>query len=65
MSLPNLTTTEALLLLDLLEWLTGALWHAHGPAIDDYTTSRGITTPRPPGAHWVGRRGPLPPDDTW
>lgn len=64
-SLPNLSAAEALLLLDLLDHLTGALWRAHGAMIDDYATSRGITVPRPPGAHWVGRRGPQPPDDSW
>jgi hypothetical protein len=35
-SLPHLSTAEALLLLDLLEHLTSALWRAHGPTIDDY-----------------------------
>lgn len=64
-SLPHLSAAESLLLLDLLEGLTEALWRAYAPAIDDYAVSRGITMPRPPGPQWVGRRGPLPPDGTW
>jgi hypothetical protein len=63
--LPPLTTTEALSLLALLEWLTTALWRTHGAAIADRHAALGRETPRPPGARWVGRRSPLPPKDPW
>ena len=61
--LPPLTTTEALQLLAVLERLSTALWRAHGAAIADRDAVLGLTTPRPPGARWVGRRGSRPPDD--
>ena len=63
--LPALTTTEAMQLLGLLDRLTAALWRTHGAAIADRQAARGLETPRPPGARWVGRRGPVLPDDAW
>jgi len=63
--LPRLTTTDALQLLALLERLATALWRTHGGAIADRHATLGHETPRPPGARWVGRRGPRPPDDSW
>jgi hypothetical protein len=63
--LPALTTTEAVQLLALLERLTAALWRTYGAAIADRHAALGHETPRPPGARWVGRRGPLPPDESW
>jgi hypothetical protein len=65
LSLPALTTTEALQLLDLLDRLAAALWRTHGAALADRSAALGLPTPRPPGARWVGRRGPRPPDDAW
>jgi hypothetical protein len=64
-ALPALTTTDAAQLLDLLARLISALWRIHGAALADRRASLGLETPRPPGARWVGHRGPRPPDDAW
>ena len=61
--LPARTTTEARALLDLLARVSTALWRAHGAAMAERDAMLGVETPRPPGARWVGRRGPLPDDD--
>jgi len=64
-TLPPMTATEAGQLLDVLDRLTAALWRTHGDALADYAAARGLDMPRPPGARWVGRRGPAPPHDDW
>jgi len=64
-TLPAMTATEAGPLLAVLDRLSGALWRAHGDALSDYAIAGGLDMPRPRGARWVGRRGPMPADDTW
>jgi hypothetical protein len=54
--LPPLSAADALRLVDLLERLLAALWHAYGDAIAEHQARLGLETPRPRGARWVGRR---------
>jgi hypothetical protein len=61
--LPPLSAAEALRLVDLLERLLAALWHAYGDAIAEHQARLGLETPRPRGTRWVGRRRPAEPHE--
>ena len=59
--LPPLETTEALLLVEILERAQRAIWRAHGSDMADYLACSGVDTPKPPDAVWSG--DPHPSDD--
>lgn len=52
--LPYLETTEALLLVEILERAQHAIWRAHGSAMADYLGCLGVDTPKPEDALWSG-----------
>jgi hypothetical protein len=56
--LPPLETTEALIIVDILERAQRAIWRAHGDAMADYLACLGIDTPKPPDAVWAGEPNP-------
>jgi len=53
--LPPLKTTEALLLVEILERAQRAIWRAHGSAMADYLGCLGVDTPKPEDAVWSGQ----------
>jgi hypothetical protein len=52
--LPPLDSSEALLLVEILEHAQRAIWRAHGTAMADKLASLGVDTPKPQDAVWCG-----------
>jgi hypothetical protein len=52
-SLPKLDAYDALLVADVLERITSALWHAHGDHMADILARRGVDTPMPEDAAYA------------
>lgn len=51
--LPPLDTSSALTIVDVFERAIAAIWRAHGDAMADLQSARGMETPRPPDAVWA------------